>query len=119
MNEAQKLFRVDNSVGGAKVIRLQKKNILDELEISNIGRQLSELIDGGSNRLIIDFSNVEHLSSSALGMLITIREKLRGFKGDMGLCKIRPEILQVFKITSLDQLFRIFPTEEEAVKKFI
>ena len=54
-------------------VRFLDRNILEEANIQQIGDEISQLIEASDNpRLLIDFDQVEHLSSAALGTLITI-----------------------------------------------
>lgn len=69
-------------------------------------------------RLVISFVNVEHLSSAALGTLITINNKVRQRAGQLRLCDIDPQIYEVFTITRLNKLFQIHPTAADAMKSF-
>lgn len=118
MTDGADLLAVETADGGVHLVALVPVRILDELEISGIGEGLRTLIDGGARKLVIDFSAVAHLSSSALGMLITVRQQLDEVHGSIKLCNIRPEILEVFKITSLDKLFSIYPSADEALSAF-
>ena len=72
----------------------------------------------GGDRLAISFSNVDHLSSAALGALININNRVRQKNGELRLTNIKPQILEVFIITKLNKLFRIFPTRAEALASF-
>ena len=106
--------------GGVQLVRLKSHKILDGQSIDQIGRELSIVIDQAKAiKLLVDFSKVEHLSSSALGMLLTIDKKIQEQKGQFKLCGIRASIQEVFKITRLDQVFDIYPTVEQAVKDFV
>ena len=69
-------------------------------------------------KIILDFSNVEYLSSAALGKLITLDKKVKKAKGKLKLCSIRPDIYEVFAITRLNQLFDIAETQEAALEGF-
>jgi len=66
-------------------------------------------------QMVISFSNVDHLSSSALGTLITINNKIRSRDGALRLANIDPQIYEVFVITKLNKLFSIHDTTELAV----
>ena len=103
------------------VIRVQflDRNILDESSIQQIGEEIGQLIDGATNpKLLISFEQVEHLSSAALGTLITINNKRKQKGGQLRLASIDPQIYEVFVITKLDQLFQIHKTAEEAIASF-
>ena len=64
------------------------------------------------------FSDVEFLSSAALGKLITLDKKVKMAGGKLKLSNIRPEIYEVFAITRLNKLFTIYDDEGEAVAAF-
>lgn len=102
---------------GVTVVELNDKKILDEVNISEIGDRLNALVaESDSPRLVIDFSPVSHMSSSALGMLITVHKRIREKGGELRLCCIQPEIYQVFVITRLNEIFRIHETRDEALQ---
>lgn len=100
-------------------IEFLDRNILDEANIQLIGEEISTLIEScESPRLMIDFSNVDHLSSAALGTLITINNKVNDRKGQLRLSNIGAQIYEVFVITKLNKIFEIYPTDEEALRSF-
>lgn len=100
-------------------IQLLDRNILEEAAIQQIGEEIAGLIDQSTSpRLLINFTNVEHLSSAALGTLITINNKVRQKAGQLRLCHIDPQIYEVFVITRLNKLFQIFENEQQALETF-
>ena len=107
------------SSSGVKVVEFADRKILEELCISEIGEELSKLVGGATGiRLLLSFKNVEHLSSAALGMLITLNKQVSEQQGKMKLSDITPQIYEVFKITRLNKLFDIHDPEEQALGSF-
>jgi anti-sigma B factor antagonist len=109
--------RIDiEEVGDVTIARFLDKKILDENNIQMIGNQLFGLVDeDGRKKIVLDFANVEYLSSAALGKLITMNNKVKAAKGKLRLCNIRPEILEVFTITKLNKVLEIKPDQEQAL----
>lgn len=106
-------------VDGVTQIEFIDRNILDEANIQAISDEITEIIDqSGTPLLLINFANVDHLSSAALGALITINNKTRDKSGTLRLANIDPQIYEVFVITRLNKLFNIHETLEEAFGKF-
>jgi anti-sigma B factor antagonist len=106
-------------VGDITIAKFIDRKILDENNIQIIGNQLFGMIDEeGRNKIVLDFSNVEYLSSAALGKLITMEKKVKAAKGKLRLCCIRPEIYEVFAITKLNRLFKIYEDQERALEGF-
>jgi anti-sigma B factor antagonist len=99
------------------VVVLADQRILDELSISKIGKDLQDLAAKAPvPKMVIDFRNVTNMSSSALGMLITLHKRVREANGELRLCNIQPAIEEVFKITRLNEIFRICQDQDEAVE---
>ena len=102
-----------------RIVEFTSAKILDEANITEIGATLNSMIDEGDNpKLLLDFANVDHLSSAALGMLINANNRIKGKNGQLRLANIKPQILEVFVITKLNELFRILPDRAEALKSF-
>ena len=112
--------RIDVSkVGDVTVVRFVDKKILDEAGIQELGAELFFLIEHDNRRsILLNFENVNFLSSAALGKLITLDRKVKAAQGRLKMSNIRPEILEVFQITKLNKVFDIRAEEAEAVSAF-
>ncbi len=108
--------RVQNGVTRVEFV---DRNILDETNIQQIGDELSKLIDSQVNpKLLICFKGVEHLSSAALGTLITVNNRVKAKTGQLRLSDIDAQIFEVFVITKLNRLFNIHETADKALASF-
>ena len=95
------------------------RNILEEASIQQIGEELGSIIDASpSPKLLLNFDNVEHLSSAALGTLITINNAVKRQGGQLRLSNIDPQIYEVFVITKLNKLFQIHDDDTAALASF-
>jgi anti-sigma B factor antagonist len=104
---------------GVMRIEFIDRNILDEANIQQIGEEIGKIVDAQSQpKVLISFQNVDHLSSAALGTLITINNKVRGKEGQLRLADIDPQIYEVFVITKLNKLFQIFDSADQALASF-
>ncbi|MHC4443060.1 MAG: STAS domain-containing protein [Planctomycetota bacterium] len=100
------------------IVEMEDRKILDELAINQIGEKLTELAqEYDKPKLLLDFKKVEHLSSAALGMLITLNKQLKDRQGQLVLAGINQQIFEVFKITKLNKLFNITDNAEEAIQE--
>lgn len=111
-------LEVEN-IGDVTVVNFVDRKILDEQNIQVIGEQLISLVeDEGHKKILLNFSNVEYLSSAALGKFIALNKKVKGVGGALVLCNIDPQIYEVFEITKLDKVFKIKKEEQEALQSF-
>ena len=101
------------------MVRFSDRKILEELSIREIEDELFALVSATpAIKLLLNFSNVEHLSSAALGMLINLKKEVEGKKGKLKLSNINPQIYEVFKITRLSKHFDIHEQSSDAINSF-
>jgi len=101
--------------GDVSVVRFADRKILEEVPIAEIGERLNALADAEPGiKLLLDFSNVEHLSSAVLSMLINLNKRVTEQGGKLKLANIKPQIFEVFKITRLNTVFDIYDTTAKA-----
>ena len=106
-------------IGDVTVVNFVDRRILDEQNIQVIGEQLFSLVDEvGRRKILLNFGNVEYLSSAALGKFITLNKKVNAAGGRLILCNIDPQIYEVFEITRLDKFFNIQKEEQAALQAF-
>jgi len=120
MAQQQRKRRLEvEDIGEIAVVTFIDKKILDENNIQMIGEDLFRLVDElGRKKVLLNFSNVEFLSSAVLGKLVSLNRKLQAVRGKLILCGISKEIREVFEITKLDKLFTIHKEEQAALQAF-
>jgi anti-anti-sigma factor len=106
-------------VGPATVVRFPKPIILEGDTADQVGEYLVSLVvDGGRCRLVLDCQNVQSLSSAMLGKLIQVHRKSLPLGGRLALCRIAPQLQQIFDTLKLSVLIGIYGGEAEAVQSF-
>ena len=118
MEEPSSHIRVKRT-NSVSIVEFADRKILEELSIQEIGEELDKLVETEPGiQLLLNFSNVDHLSSAALGMLITLNKRVKEQAGQLKLSDINRQIYEVFKITRLNRVFEIHETVDEAVAGF-
>jgi anti-sigma B factor antagonist len=84
----------------------------------NMQEGLLALAEMPGQRVVLSFLGVQHLTSLVLGKLIQVHKRLAESGGELRLADIDPHVYEVFAITHLDRLFRIFDREDEAIASF-
>ncbi len=80
--------------------------------------QFNDLLDDGVDKLIVDLGQVKLMGSTGLAALIYALKRLRERRGDLHLCCVPDTVQQVFKLTRLQLVFRIFRDQHEAQLAF-
>lgn len=112
---SQRRIKVTES-GKVTVVTFNDSKIIDEAEIQEFGQELYDLVEReGKKKIVLNFGNVEFLSSAALGKLIGFDKRVKQHGAELVLSNIRPEIYEVFAITKLTKLFVIKDDEADAL----
>ncbi len=90
------------------IVTLLKEQILEQKDIQELQKSVMTVIEQAKRqKLVLDFCNVQYLSSAVLGLLIKIHKNICERKGQLQLRNINPSIYEVFKITKLTEIFDI------------
>ncbi len=76
--------------------------------------QMNKLIDKGNHSIVIALNQVNFIDSSGLGAIVSSL-KMLGRKGDMAICGTQDSVKNLFKLTRMDKVFRMFPDMDGAV----
>jgi anti-sigma B factor antagonist len=64
--------------------------------------------------IALDLSGVDFIDSSGLGAIIAALKQLNG-RGDLVIVGAKPSVLNLFRLTRMDKVFRMYRGEDEAV----
>lgn len=104
----------------ATVLTFTDRKILEDQDIRLLQDSVMSLVDQADDiQLVLDFGQVEFLSSAVLGLLIRISKRVGEKQGKLSLCNISPKIYEVFKITQLTKIFDIQKDVDSAIDSFL
>lgn len=79
--------------------------------------QMTELIQAGHYDIIFDFKNVDFIDSSGLGSIVTCLKTV-GRRGDIVVCSLGEPVEQMFQLTRMNKVFRIYSDIDKAKENF-
>lgn len=79
---------------------------------------LTERVDAGCEKMILDCHRLDYITSMGLGMLLRVHARLRKKGGDVKLARVHGPVAEVFHVVRLDKLFHLYPTVQEAADSF-
>ena len=88
---------------------------IDLFTAPELKAMLSEAVEAGRTRIVVDLTETSFLDSTALGVLIGAVKRLRSRDGVLTIVNTDPNIAKTFEITGLDQIFTILPSRDEAL----
>ena len=100
--------------GQITIVRFSNRNIIGTECIEEMNHELFALV-GPDCKIVLNFADVEHLSSEAIGKFIALHSVVQENGGALRFSNISPDIKEVFQITQLDTLFDIRANEPDAL----
>ncbi len=87
-------------------------------EAEEFKQTLSQDIEMGSRKIIVDLSDCEFIDSTFLGALVVTLKKISNIGGDLRLVGFQPAVHSMFELTRMYRVFEAYKTKEEAIKSF-
>ncbi len=109
-------FTATKDASGVYLIRVEGQLIVGNRQ--ELKTAVTEALDHGERRFVIDFSRTGYIDSSGLGALVSISKKVREQGGELRLAGLNEDLRSLFELTKLDTLFTISDTAERAVAGF-
>jgi anti-sigma B factor antagonist len=102
--------------GEVKVIRIEGK--LDTQSSPDAQTQLTQLIDQGATKLVVNFEKLDYISSAGLRILLAAAKQLKGNSGELRICSLNEVVQEVFDISGFTTILTVTKTEPEALEGF-
>ena len=102
--------------GNVSIIYLN--GYLDAHTAPQLENNFSELIDNDKYNIVVNFEDLNYISSAGLGVFMAYIEKIRENEGDIKLSSMSDKVYNIFDLLGFPLLYEIFKSEDEAISKF-
>jgi anti-anti-sigma factor len=82
-----------------------------------VEQDLRRVVDSGARDLVVNFSNVDYISSAGLRVFLVIAKRMRDLKGRLVLCAMPEPVRQVFHLAGFMPLFLVEPSQDQALAR--
>lgn len=90
----------------------------DGFNLPEVSEEIDGFIDSGARHVVFNLRELKFINSSALGYLIKTAKRLKGMDGELVLSEPSQFFETTVRTLGIDQIFRMFPSDGEAVKHF-
>jgi anti-anti-sigma factor len=106
-------------IGDVAVVRFTQRSLLGADLIAAVSEQLRRTVEEeGCCKLVLNFTNVESMTSGMVGNLVGVHQKIEAAGGRLVLCKVDPFLREILKILNLSNRFSIHEDEAAALAAF-
>jgi anti-anti-sigma factor len=103
----------EEQIQGITVV--QVKGRLDSTTSPALGERLSGILGAGKVRLLLDFSQLEYISSAGFRVLLQAAKRADQNASKLVLCGVSGKVAQLFDLGGFLDLFSITTTREEGI----
>jgi anti-sigma B factor antagonist len=86
---------------------------LDASQAPQFKEEITSRITSGHTRLVLDFSMVDFIDSTGLGVLVNCMKRLG--KGQLSIVGVQGAVSRLFALTRMDRVFALYPTMDTAI----
>jgi anti-sigma B factor antagonist/stage II sporulation protein AA (anti-sigma F factor antagonist) len=106
----------EQKTGDVFILRL--KGRLDAISTPLTEKKIFDYINEGHYKILLDFAQVDYISSAGMRMLLSLTKKLKSLSGKLVLCNVTHNVMDVLKMSGFDHVLELTRSEEDALKKF-
>ncbi len=90
----------------------QPQELFDGIAGPRIRHQVVQCLSQNPDAILIDFTNVKFIDSIGLGALVGSLKEVHDSGKRLYLCSLCEQAKEMFKLTSMEQVFTIFPDRQ-------
>lgn len=99
------------------IVDLDGKLVIGEGDV-RLREKISELLDSGVKKLLINMQQVNRMDSSGLGELVRTKDTAAAHEATIKLLHVEDKVQEVLEMTHLIGVFETFDDETEALASF-
>ena len=107
---------IEENHGGINIFKLNGR--LDSNTSQGFEKKIFQAIDDGSKHMIIDFKDLDYISSAGLRVILKATKALKREDGKILLCDMQDYVKEVFEIAGFDSFLPIVGTMDDALQGF-
>ena len=100
------------------VVKFKDTIRLNALITEPVKESLLEFFNKPNVNLIFDLQGITFIDSSGFGVFLSVMKSANNNYGDLRFCNIADEVMELFKLLQLHNIFKIHPTVDECIKSF-
>lgn len=90
---------------------------VDASNATHLEEELDKLISAGRDRIVVNFKEVNYISSAGLRVFLSALKKMQLRNGRMLLCEMNSNVHRIFKLAGFTEIIGIHQTEAESISR--
>lgn len=98
------------------VVRFQNMDRFNALVAEPIKEELKGMFDKPDTKVVLSLEGIRFIDSTGFGVFLSILKTANSNQGQFRICSVAPEVLELFKLLQLHNVFNIFENVEKCVQ---
>jgi anti-sigma B factor antagonist len=111
------MLKIEN-INGITVVSFEGLNRFNALITEKVKEDIKALFSSPNTKLILDLSGIQFIDSSGFGVFLSIMKTANNSYGFFKISNISEEVMELFKLLQLHNVFEIYNKREDALKSF-
>ena len=113
----QAMLKTDK-INNVVIVRFDNIDRFNALITEPVKEDLKSLFNKPDTRLILNLEGIRFIDSSGFGVFLSILKTANNNHGQFKLCNIEPEVMELFRLLQLHNVFEIHNNLDDCVKSF-
>ena len=100
------------------VVRFDNIDRFNALITEPVKEDLKSFFNSPGTRMILNLQGIRYIDSSGFGVFLSILKTAANSQGQFKLCNISPEVMELFKLLQLHNVFKLYPSLDECLGSF-
>lgn len=92
---------------------IEPSGILDGNKGNQLRRDISDVVEKGTDIVLVDLQNVSFMDSSGLGAIVSACKTVRSSGSKFYICSINDQVRMLFQLTKMERVLTPFANREE------
>ncbi|MDD3642156.1 MAG: STAS domain-containing protein [Candidatus Krumholzibacteria bacterium] len=97
------------------VIDLGERRLVGEQDEYDLWKEIERILGAGAKKIILDLSEIRWTNSTGIGILVSSWTMATREKAELVVVSSSPRLENIFKVTNLSYIMKIFASLDEAV----
>lgn len=100
------------------VVRFNKLDRFNALIAEPVKEELKGMFDKPDTKLILSLEGIKFIDSTGFGVFLSILKTANSNQGQFKICNIGAEVMELFKLLQLHNVFNLYSDLESCVQSF-
>lgn len=106
------------NVSDIKIAKFENIDRFNALISEQVKEELRNQITSSGTKLVLNLEGIKFIDSSGFGVFLSVMKTAANNKSKFKICCIGKEVMELFRLLQLHNVFDLFDTEAECVASF-